>query len=632
MSISPRARRPLSVLVLSLSLLILAACGSAASQNTPTPALPTASPTPAGPQTLNICLGSEPSSLYLYGDNSESARAIRQAIYDGPIDSQGYAPQPVILESIPSLENGGAVVQAVAVSAGHQVVDADGAVSILQPGLRVRPAGCRDGNCVLIYEGGELHMDQVSATFTLRANITWSDGTLLTAADSVYSFTLNRDPATPGNKTKLDRAASYTASDERTVIWTGLPGYLDPGFQNNFWSPLPRHTMESIPAADLLASDAVNRAPLGWGPYTVSEWVPGERISLARNANYWRAAEELPYFQTVNFLFTGSAGLDAIRSGQCDLMLPSTGISAQAAELQQATDLLAYSHAASSWLHLDFGIRPTSHDDGFNVFADRADFFGEPRMRQAIAQCIDRVALSAQFGHGPASSFTPATHPSYNAAATGPAFDPASANATLDELGWFAADGIRVNGFYPGAQAGTLLHLRLHTSDADLAIAQAVQSQLSACGISLEITSGPAEEIFAPGPEGAVFGRNFDLALFAWPYDQQSACYLYLSEAIPGSDLAVNRYGWGGWNAAGWQNAEFDAACHTALNSLPGEPAHAQAEQQAQAIFADQVPTLPLFASGSFAAARAGFCGFSFDPGSHLLQSIESFGYAEHCQ
>lgn len=593
-------------------------------------------PTPAGPDTLNICTDDEPRSLYLYGDNSQSARAIRQAIYDGPFDLQGYVPQRVILENVPSLENGGATLAPVTVSAGTLIVDAGGVARSLQAGVRIHPTGCKDGNCVVEYTSGEIQMDQLTATFALKAGLTWSDGTPLTAADSVFSFELNADAATPGDKTKIENTASYVASDERTVVWTGLPGYLDPGYQTNFWTPLPRHAWESIAAAELPAAEAVARKPLGWGPYVINEWVAGERISLSRNPNYWRAAEGFPYFSKLNFVFTAEPAA-SLQSGDCDLALPSEQLGDHAAALQESGAQVFFT-PAGYWEHLDFGIAPLSYDNGINLFQDRADFFGDVRMRQAIAMCVDRQAMIDQFAWGQGAlpaTYLPPGHPLANAAAASYAYDPDAANALLDELGWLVVpDGVRVNQSYAGAQQGVALQLTLSTGDSeeDLAIAQVIQSSLDDCGIAIEIASGSANEIFAPGLQGAVFSRAFDLAQFAWPFGTQPTCYLYLSETIPGQDLDINKYGWGGWNISGWRSPEYDTACHVALRSLPGEPGYGDAERQAQAIFAEQLPALPLFVPYEAAAARAGFCGFSADAGNNLLQVLENYGYGEWCK
>lgn len=91
-------------------------------------ATPTPEPTPTAVpiKTLVICLGQEPSSLYLYGDSSQSAWSIFESLYDGPIDTINYQPQPVILENIPTEENGGITLQSVSVSEGDIVANSEG--------------------------------------------------------------------------------------------------------------------------------------------------------------------------------------------------------------------------------------------------------------------------------------------------------------------------------------------------------------------------------------------------------------------------------------------------------------------------------------------------------------------------
>jgi peptide/nickel transport system substrate-binding protein len=617
-------------LALLFAVILLTACGIAEPAGTATPA-PTA--TPAGPTTLNICSSEEPSSLYLYADNSEAARAIRQAIYDGPFDKQGYEPVAVILENVPALDTAGAVLQAVTVTEGTLIVDADDVVRPLRAGVRVRPAGCKDGNCVVEYTGGEMQMDQLVVTFTLKSGLTWSDGTPLTASDSVYSFELNADAATPGDKTRVQRTASYTASDDRTSVWTGLPGYRDPGYRTNFWTPLPRHAWSATAAADLSASPMATQTPLGWGPYVINQWLPGDRITLTRNANYWRADESLPQFNELNFIFVADPAA-SLSSGECDLALPSD---ASAADLQAAGAQVYYA-PAGSWQHLELGIKPLTYDDGLNVFVDRADYFGDVRMRQALAMCIDRAALVAQFAMGQGAvpnAYLPPEHPLSNSGANSYSFDPAAANAIFDELGWLtSADGVRVNQFYIGAMQGVPLSLNLQVADDEesLAIATLLQQSMDDCGVAVNILSASAEQAFASGPSGAVFGRAFDLAAFAWPFTEQSACSLYLSDAVPGPDLSSYAYGWGGWNISGFQSGDYDAACQAAMISLPGEPGYGDAEHQAQAFYAEQLPSIPLFVPYELAAARVDFCGFSLEAGSSLLQAIENYGYAEWCE
>ena len=99
-------------------------------------------PTPA-PRSLNVCLGSEPNTLYPYGSPNSAARSVLSAIYDGPIDIVEYGYEPSILEKIPNINDGDAQVSSIPVKAGDQVVDVSGNLVLLAAGTKVRPSSCR---------------------------------------------------------------------------------------------------------------------------------------------------------------------------------------------------------------------------------------------------------------------------------------------------------------------------------------------------------------------------------------------------------------------------------------------------------------------------------------------------------
>jgi peptide/nickel transport system substrate-binding protein len=581
--------------------------------------------------------------LYLYGDDSVAAKSIRQAIYDGPFELQDGLAVGTIFSSTPSFENGGARIEAVPVQAGDLVLDATGNLTNLYQGLTVRPAGCRNGDCELAFAGGELLMDQLIVTYDLVSNLTWADGTALSATDSLFSFHLFGTSETPGDKSRIEHSASYQALDSATVEWRGLPGYLDPDYVHNFWAPLPEHILGSFTPADLLSLEAANRSPLAWGAYSVESWQAGQQITLARNPNYWRAGEELPYFNKLIFRFVddqAQSNIQLLLDGDCDVLMPSTGIESESQQLTELRDngqAQLYFADVGSWLHLDFGIKPLVYDDGVNLYAERPDFFSLPEMRKAFAQCVDRQALIDNFAWGQTqipNSYVSPTNALNNTGAQQYTFDPAAASATLESLGWMLEeDGFRVSQTVENVLPGLPLAMRLHTLDdpESLEIASLIKNSLDDCGIKINIISGAADFIFSSGSGGPLFGRNFDLALFSWPQTELPACYLYLSEAIPGADPAEFKYSWGGWNLTAWQNAEFDAACQAAMQTLPGEANFAEQHAAAQSIFAGEMPSIPLYAPQQIALTRPDFCGFSLYANGGL-QNIEQLGYAEWCQ
>jgi len=256
-------------------------------------------PTPPPPKEFTICQAEEPNTLFIYGSPSRAARNVLEAIYDGPVDTPSYRFQPVILEKIPSLADGDVALRTVRVSAGavqvgegSKVVDINGLALDLLRGVTVFDAG---GQKVTFEPGQVITMTQMVVTFTLRAGLTWADGQPLTAQDSRYSYELAGAFDTPSLRLLRERTQRYDVVDERTVVWTGVPGYRDTLYVTNFYHPLPRHAWGQVTGGFLLSAEIAQRKPLGWGPFSVEEWVAGDHITLVRNPNYFRAAEGLPY-------------------------------------------------------------------------------------------------------------------------------------------------------------------------------------------------------------------------------------------------------------------------------------------------------------------------------------------------
>jgi peptide/nickel transport system substrate-binding protein len=69
---------------------------------------------------------------------------------------------------------------------------------------------------------------------------------------------------------------------------------------------------------------------------------------------------------------------------------------------------------------------------------------------------------------------------------------------------------------------------------------------------------------------------------------------LFLSSEIPGYYPAYPK-GWGGANATGYENPDFDAACYDSLHLLPDLEQTQEARYEAQRIFAEELPVLPLY-------------------------------------
>jgi peptide/nickel transport system substrate-binding protein len=592
-------------------------------ENNATPVTAPTADTPSTPQAqrvLTVCMGQEPSSLFLYNDSSQAARNIRQAIYDGPFDVVQYVLTPVILESIPTLAAGGVKFEPVTVQPGSQIVDSTGKLVSLAENVSYLPAGCADFSCAVQYSGKEpVTIDQQVVRFKLRPGLLWSDNAPLKADDSQYSYEVAKSLFPRARADILLRTQSYQALDDTSVEWKGVPGYRFSGYAAAFFSPLPRHAWGSLTPQDLLSSELVNRTPLGWGPFVIDEWTSGDHISLSRNPHYFRSAEGLPYFDRLVFRFMSDAdqGLAALLAGECDYLDETAQIQPTdpaLAEAQAADKLRLLQQAGPAWEHLDFGIVSRN--------ATLPPFFQAKEVRQAVAQCIDRQKIAAEIN--PAQpvaldSYVPPENPLYNPDIKRYSFDPKAAGTVLEATGWLDEDSNpatpRQAHGVTGIADGTPFEFAFLTTDEPdkQRVGQLLQESLAQCGIKMNVTSLPAESLFAAGAEGVIFGRNFSLAQFGWMGSLEPPCYLFTSQEIPGN-YPESPKGWGGANPSGYSSPDFDRTCFRALSALPEQPEYKAAHQLAQSIFADDIPVIPLYLRTKMVAISPQICGVTLDP------------------
>ena len=596
---------------------------------------PTATPAPATLRVLTVCLGQEPNSLYPFDNLNASARSVLSTIYDGPIDVFANGYQPVILESIPSMKNGDAQVTAVDVKRGDEIVDVNGNRSTLDAGVTVLPSGCSDESCSVKYNGSApLKMDQMVVTFRMLPDLRWSDGAPLTADDSVYAFNLAADAATPGSKYLIDRTQSYEAAGDKTIQWWGRPGFVDPSYADNFWSPLPQHIWGKLSAVELAQADAAKRPALGWGPYVFTEWAAGQYIRLEKNPSYFRAAKGFPKFDTLVFRFMkdAEAGISAMIAGQCDLLDSSLRLDGQMnllTQLEQNDQINVVVSTTPLIERLDFGIQQAA--------GKRPNLFGNVHTRQGIASCLDRQKVVSTVLSGLTivpDSFVATTHPYYYSEVAKYPFDTNAGIAFLEEAGWVDTDkdpatprtALKV----AGVPDGTPLVINYWTTSAlqRRQVSEILSKSLLQCGVQVNVEYYDQNDFYAQGPGGPLFGRQFDLAEYAIGVSgTQPPCSWFVSSEIP-----TKENNWVGVNVSGYSNPDYDAACKRAMLILPDKPEQKQAFVQTQVLFANDLPSVPLYQRIKVAAARKDLCNFNLDSFSlNDVWNIEEIDYGPAC-
>ncbi len=577
--------------------------------NTPEPTptnTPTATPEP--PKEVTICMAQEPLSLYLYGDTSLVATAVRHALYENLYTSLDYQYQPQGLEKLPNLLDSDVVINEVTIGENDLVATPGGNVTELITGVTVRNSA---GDLVSFDGETPITVAQMVVDFTLKP-LVWSDGTPVTAADSVFSFNIAADPITPGSKFKIARTESYEVTGDLSLRWTGVPGYLDPDYFINIWQPLPSHQLGNFEAIELIEAEQTALMPLSNGPFVLTDWVIGEQMQLAVNPHYYRVAEGLPHVDNITILFQPE--LENLPAN-CDVVTQEGMNLEQAVAAEGGADYVPHFVNSGVFEHVAFGVDSVQfYGDGHQL--GRPDWFEDARVRQAMTMCVDRQRLIDELSFGKAEmmhAYVPESHPLFPEDATFWPYDPAAGNALLDEVGHVdvAEDGIRqdVNSGLPFiVTLGTNVGGSLREN-----VISYVAEDLAACGISVQTYALPTAEWFADGPTGPMFGRQFDLAEFAWFVRIRPSCHLWLSRNITG----VESQGFGGWgnvNITGWSNEAYDAACGTALLSLPGQAAFDENHQEALRVFTNELPIMPLFARVKTAVSAPTLLNFHLNP------------------
>ena len=599
-----------------------------------------ATPAPQAKRELTICLGYEPNTLYPYDNPNPAAKSILSAIYEAPITSRSYGYQTSILEKVPSIKDGDASFISIPVDEGDWVVNAEGNLVELIQGTRIYPSGCHERDCILTYKTDmELSMEQMNVTFHML-DLQWADGEPITSDDSVYAFDLAIASKDPSQTYLLERTEAYEAVDPLSVNWQGVPGFRDNTYMTNFWQPMPYHLWREFEASELSGSDVASRYPLGWGAFVVDEWFPGESMRLIKNPLYHRADEGLPHLDVLNVLFVNdpNTAIASLLDGECDLLDPSIPLDGQVELLQDLDSSgqaqLLYSEQISVE-SLYLGINPATYDDGIVSGSDRAELLSDPSTRQAIGMCLDRQSVVYEVLHGLVSvpdSYVPNEHPLYNPLLDLYAFDPTAGAALLEEVGWKDLDNDEntprtaygVEGVPPESEL--VLNYITTSSIQRRQVSEILANSLKRCGIGVKVEYLDPEEFYAPAPDGVLLGRSFDIAQFAMGNESLlPQCDWFTSDAIPSVEND-----WFGAKLSGYSNDEFDTACQSAQHSLQGETAFTTNYQQTLAIFAEDLPAIPLYPYLRIAAARADMCGFDLDPTVQSpLWNVAEFDYGD---
>ena len=245
-------------------------------------------------------------------------------------------------------------------------------------------------------------------TLQLRRGVRFSDGDAFDADDVMFSFQVYLDEkvASPQRDNLIvgGKPIAVTKLDQYSVQVDVAEPYSSAERLFDSVAMLPRHLLEQPYKEGRLVEAWGLRTPAaamaGLGPFRFAEHVPGDRLVLERNPNYWkedRAGKPLPYLDRVVFIFVPSEDAQAVRfqAGEADV---PTRLSATNFELLLKDQPQPQLRAQGSRRRTELRVPVLQPERSWRRAGRprplrRRRWFRQLAFRQAVASAIDRDAI-----------------------------------------------------------------------------------------------------------------------------------------------------------------------------------------------------------------------------------------------
>jgi peptide/nickel transport system substrate-binding protein len=424
-------------------------------------------------------------------------------------------------------------------------------------------------------------------TFDLRPGVRFHDGTPFNAAAVVFSF-------------ERQIVADH-ASHESDFVWTRSYQNIK---QVKALSPLRVRFQIDRPYAPFLANLAIGpaaivsptavkkwgtkfgRHPVGTGPYRFVEWIPGDRITLERNEDYWDQRAKIRYLVML-LLPDARQRLQALESGAADIIQQLAPDDVQLVRLDPDLRLVPAPAALVAYLAFNTQRRPL--DDA--------------RIRRAIAHAIRRDDIVRYVYQGLATQAVGPLPPNIWGARSDLVsfnYDPERARELLIAAGFSGAVVRPLKLYVPSVPQQYV--------PAPGRVASVIRSCLEEVGLPVEIVTREPAEL-----QRALWVGEHDMALTGWfgaNGDPDNFLYSLLdSDNTTGAHPS---------NISFYANAWF----HDIVGSAQRVTDRTERERlysQAQAIVANDAPWMPLAHPMVMFAVRSDVRGLVVQPSAMAL-------------
>ena len=492
-----------------------------------------------------------------------------------------------------------------------------GTKDIESASLVIEPLGRYDPNGALVpylaeeiptVANGGVAEDLTSITWKLKSGLLWSDGTAVTSADVKFTADYCMHPEGGcAQLAKFDGVDSVEVIDDLTV----KVNFSEP--KPNPYGPFMGGQSPIIQAAqfaDCMGAKApectdANFAPIGTGPFVVTEFKPNDVISMEANPNYRDPAK--PAFATLTFKGGGdatAAGRAVLETGEFDYawnLQLAPDVLAKMAEGGKGTPIAAFGSLVERLEMNMTNPSPDLPEGERSTVAHPHPFLSDINVRKALSMAIDRNLL-VEVGYGQAGRPTcnlvpgPAVYASDNTDCL--TQDIAGANKLLDDAGWaMGSDGVR-------AKDGVRLSILYQTSTN--AVRQDFQALIkqwwSEIGVETELRNLNASVFFGGDPGSPDTFQKFyaDVEMYANNFDGTDP-QAYLSMYRCGNEPKPSSQ-WQGENINRFCDPEYDKLIDELSRTSDLETRYALAKKMNEMLTKETYTIVPLVDRGRVSA------------------------------
>lgn len=287
-------------------------------------------------------------------------------------------------------------------------------------------------------ESWDISEDGQTYTFTLRADLKWSDGEPLTSDDVVFTY---RDvifneaiPATSRDAFRIGQEGllpTIEKIDDRRFKFV-LPEPFAPFLINTGGGILPAHKLqESVNTQDaegnpqflsMWTTGADPTEIVGNGPYRLKQYLPSQRVIFEKNPYYWQQDDEgnqQPYIEELVWQVIESSDnqLLQFRSGGLDTIGVSPDEFALMKREEERGNFTIYEGGpALGTTFVTFNLNKASRNGQPLVDPVKSKWFNSVAFRRAVSYAIDRPTMINNIYQGlgePQTSPLPVQSPFY---------------------------------------------------------------------------------------------------------------------------------------------------------------------------------------------------------------------------